>query len=99
MGFIKRELLDKENGFYSALDADSEGEEGKYYVWSKAEIDAILKEDASLFCAYYDVSEKGNWPEGKERPNILRVKKPMEVFAEENGIQVEGLKKILERSS
>jgi uncharacterized protein len=69
MDFIERELLSAEGGFYSALDADSEGEEGKFYVWDKNEIEKILGSDASLFCNYYDVSEKGNW-EGK---NILHV--------------------------
>jgi uncharacterized protein len=48
-------------GFYSAYDADSEGVEGKFYVWDKAEIDQILGEDAPLFNAFYDVTEGGNW--------------------------------------
>ena len=50
-------------GFYSAYDADSEGVEGKFYVWEKHEIDDILGEDAPLFCAFYDVTEGGNWEE------------------------------------
>jgi len=61
-----------EGGFYSALDADSEGEEGKFYVWEKAEVDSVLGDDAAMFCAYYDVTAKGNW-EGK---NILHVPIP-----------------------
>ncbi len=67
MDFIHRELSDGQGGFYAALDADSEGEEGKYYVWDKAEIDALLGEDAALFCSRYGVTPEGNW-EGK---NIL----------------------------
>ena len=67
MEFIHRELSDGQGGFYAALDADSEGEEGKYYVWDKAEIDAILGVDADGFCARYGVTPEGNW-EGK---NIL----------------------------
>lgn len=51
-------------GFASALDADSEGEEGKYYVWDKAEIDDVLADDAAAFGDYYDVQVAGNW-EGK----------------------------------
>ncbi len=82
MEFIKRELLSPEGGFYSALDADSEGEEGKYYVWSKKEIDAILKEDAELFCAFYNVTENGNW-EGK---NILRVLISADDFSKQHNI-------------
>ncbi|HSC37028.1 MAG TPA: thioredoxin domain-containing protein, partial [Chitinophagaceae bacterium] len=69
MAFAERELLSPEGGFYAALDADSEGEEGKFYVWQKAEIDALLGEDAAVFCAYYDVSGAGNW----EEKNILHV--------------------------
>jgi uncharacterized protein YyaL (SSP411 family) len=65
LGFVRRELsLEPEEGelaFYSALDADSEGEEGKYYVWNKAEIDAVLGDDSTLFCSFYGVTDKGNW--------------------------------------
>lgn len=65
--FIDRELSNGQGGFYSALDADSEGIEGKYYVWDRAEIETVLGADAALFCTFYGVTEKGNW-EGK---NIL----------------------------
>ncbi len=68
LGFIKRELTSNEGGFYSALDADSEGVEGKFYVWSKSEVASILLEKAALFCAAYDISEEGNW-EGNNIPN------------------------------
>jgi len=57
--FIEREMMWHEGGFYSALDADSEGEEGKFYVWEKAEVDSVLEDDAAMFCAYYDVTAKG----------------------------------------
>jgi uncharacterized protein YyaL (SSP411 family) len=67
MTWIARELSNGQGAFYSALDADSEGVEGKYYVWDKAEIDILLGEDADLFCAHFGVTEAGNW-EGK---NIL----------------------------
>jgi uncharacterized protein YyaL (SSP411 family) len=67
MAFIDRELSNDEGAFYSALDADSEGIEGKYYVWDKAEIEGLLGEDAELFCRCYGVTDRGNW-EGK---NIL----------------------------
>jgi uncharacterized protein len=92
MDFIERELMSGEAGFYAALDADSEGEEGRYYVWDKKEIDAILKEDAPLFCAYYDVSEKGNW-EGK---NILHVPVAPEIFVERAGIDLGTLLPVLD---
>jgi len=70
MDFIKRELMSPEGSFYSALDADSEGEEGKFYIWTQKEIVDVLGVESDSFSAYYDVSEKGNW----EGSNILRVK-------------------------
>ncbi len=75
--FIRRELMNDEKGFYSALDADSEGVEGKFYTWSRKEINEILGKEADLFCDFYDVSEEGNW----EHSNILRIRKPVEQFA------------------
>ncbi|MEO9484950.1 MAG: thioredoxin domain-containing protein [Ekhidna sp.] len=67
--WLKREMLDQSGGFYSALDADSEGEEGKFYVWSYEEIVQLEKENAELITEYYDIKPNGNW-EGK---NALRV--------------------------
>ncbi len=72
--FIEREMTDNSGGFYSSLDADSEGEEGKYYVWSKKEIDELLKEKSEIFCDYYSVSSIGNW----EEKNILHLTKTKE---------------------
>ena len=94
MAFIQNELLDSEGGFYSALDADSEGVEGKFYTWSKAEIDFILGEDANLFCKYFDVEEEGNW----EHTNILWVSKTMEQFVSENEIDIELFSQKLEQN-
>ena len=66
--FIQRELLSPEGGFYSALDADSEGVEGKYYTWQKEELKTILgEEDSDFFCNLFGVTETGNW----EETNIL----------------------------
>ena len=64
MEFIARELTHPAGGFYSSLDADSEGEEGKFYVWTLEEIREVLGEDSEFFEAAYGVSERGNW-EGK----------------------------------
>lgn len=61
LDFVLREMTSPEGGFYSALDADSEGEEGKFYVWSKKEIVEILGKDADAFCLYYDVTDGGNF--------------------------------------
>ena len=63
VGWLKREMM-VEGGFASALDADSEGEEGKFYVWDEAEIDRILGDEATTFKTTFDVSATGNW-EGK----------------------------------
>ena len=90
--FISSEMLDKGGGFYAALDADSEGEEGRFYVWQKEEIEAILGADAALFCKYFDISETGNW-EGK---NILRILKNAEQFAPEHGYNEAAFKKKME---
>ncbi|MBC8004011.1 MAG: thioredoxin domain-containing protein, partial [Verrucomicrobia bacterium] len=59
--FLKRELLSAEDGFYSALDADSEGVEGKFYCWSKEELEKILGDDYALFSAYFNVNTLGLW--------------------------------------
>ena len=61
LAFIERELKSDEGAFYSALDADSEGEEGKFYVWKKKELETLLGEDYPLFSAYYNVNSIGYW--------------------------------------
>jgi uncharacterized protein YyaL (SSP411 family) len=67
LDWVLAEMQDPEGGFYSSLDADSEGVEGKYYVWSASEIQKVLGEDADLFMRLYGVSQGGNW----EGSNIL----------------------------
>ena len=61
LDWVRRELLTPAGGFASSLDADSEHEEGKFYVWSEVEVDAALGDRAALFKRYYDVDAKGNW--------------------------------------
>jgi len=63
--FVNRELTSPEGGFYSSLDADSEGEEGKYYVWGEKEIKEVLKEDAGFYLDYFGITEQGNWEKNK----------------------------------
>jgi hypothetical protein len=89
--FFINEMEHPDGGFYAALDADSEGEEGKFYVWDKTEIEHILGDDAMLYCKWYGITEKGNW-EGK---NILHISKSEEVFATENHIGLDTLQKVL----
>lgn len=91
LAFIKRELTDAEGAFYAALDADSEGVEGKFYVWSKDEVDEILGADAPLFCRFYDITEEGNW----EEENILWITQPVPAFAAANGLDEADLRKKL----
>lgn len=69
--FIEKELMNDQYGFYSSLDADSEGEEGKFYVWQASEIDSIIgnDEEAKLYKDYYSIKKNGNW----EHTNILVV--------------------------
>ncbi len=67
LDFVEKELTSQEGNFYSSLDADSEGEEGKFYVWKKDELQKILGNDA-LIMDYYNVTDKGNWENGN---NIL----------------------------
>ncbi len=79
--WVLREMTSPEGGFYSTLDADSEGEEGKFYVWSKAEIEKLLGKDAETFCTIYNITEEGNFREeatGKKIPhNIPFLVKPL----------------------
>ena len=67
LDFVLREMTSPDGGFYSAYDADSEGIEGKFYVWSKQEIKETLGSEADIFCLYFDVTDGGNW----EGNNIL----------------------------
>lgn len=69
--YVLRDMTSPEGGFYSAEDADSEGVEGKYYVWTPAEIKEILgKEDGERFCILFDITDKGNF-EGRSIPNLI----------------------------
>ncbi len=89
LDYVLREMTSQEGGFYSSQDADCEGEEGKYYVWQKDEIETILgKEDAKLFGDIYDVSAQGNW-EGK---NILHLHCSLKGAAKEYGLSLSELK-------
>ena len=79
LGWIKREMTSDEGMFYSALDADSEGMEGKYYVWKKGEIDDLLKDKSPVFCDYYRIGKEALW---ENENNILLRKESDEVIAE-----------------
>jgi hypothetical protein len=87
--YILCEMADPAGGFYSATDADSEGEEGKFFVWTPSEVEAVLgPEEGGRLCAYYDITDEGNW-EGKSIPHTPR---PVERVASRLGIPVEALR-------
>jgi uncharacterized protein len=87
--FIKRELTSPQGGFYSALDADSEGVEGKFYTFTKEEIEKILGDDADLFCIYYHVTDDGNWEE--EETNVFFRNETNEQLAGKLGLSADQL--------
>ena len=92
LDFVVREMRHDGGGFYSSYDADSEGEEGRFYVWSAGEIRDVLGPDADLFMAYYVVSEGGNW-EGK---NILNTPHAPAEVAESSGIDQQDMERQLQ---
>jgi uncharacterized protein len=95
LDYVAREMQSPEGGYYSATDADSEGVEGKFFVWEPHEIEELLgPEDAERFCAYYDVSPGGNW----EGLNVLRVERTPEAVADELGVSVSDLHASLARA-
>src|SRR6266566_7311070 len=94
LDYVVREMVSPEGGFYSTQDADSEGEEGKFFTWTAEEIEtALLPEDARLFMLYYDVTRAGNF-EGK---NILHVERDAESVADEAHVNIETLQASLKR--
>lgn len=92
LDYVLREMASKEGGFFSAQDADSEGEEGKYYVWQKSEIKEILGKNADTFCLFYDVTDGGNW-EGK---SILCNNISLSSVAFKSGISEDQLQQLLD---
>jgi len=92
--FVVRELTSHEGGFYAALDADSEGIEGKYYVWDKGEIQELLGEDAGLFCRFYRVIDGGNF----EGSTILTMPLVLDEFCAAEGLDPADAGERLEQS-
>jgi uncharacterized protein YyaL (SSP411 family) len=86
VAWIRREMTSNEGLFYAALDADSDGVEGKFYVWTKEEFEGVLGKDAELLHEYFNVTEEGNWEE--EETNILLRKFTQEDYAAVKGLKV-----------
>ena len=93
LDYVLTEMYDAEGGgFYSTQDADSEGVEGKFFVWQLDEVEQLLGEEkAKIFCEYYDVTELGNF----EHKNILHVQTPSDLFARKLSIDLGELEDIL----
>ena len=93
LDFIEREMTSPEGGFYSALDADSEGVEGKYYVWKKEELEKILSPgNFNIIADFFNVNNKGFW----EHENYILLRNDsQETIAARNGISVEELKEVI----
>jgi uncharacterized protein YyaL (SSP411 family) len=93
LDFVNREMTSAEGGFYSSLDADSEGEEGKFYVWTYEEIKQILGDKADVFIDYYNITRDGNWEHGN---NILYRLENDADFALREGITPENLAEVIQ---
>jgi uncharacterized protein YyaL (SSP411 family) len=97
--FVENELTSTEGGFYSSLNADSEGKEGKFYAWTKEEVETFLGKDATIFNDYFNITKPGNWEEDK---NILFRKttnddilKKYEISQQEIQIKIDNSREIL----
>ena len=95
LDFVDREMTAPTGGFYSSLDADSEGEEGKFYVWAQDEIADALDNNAETFATYYNITDQGNWQEGK---NILYATQRIADFADEQGVSPQKIEDQLHRA-
>jgi len=91
--YVIRDLTDRSGGFYSSEDADSEGVEGKFYVWTRDEVLKVLGPDGPLFCEFFDVSDEGNFEHGT---SILNIPESIEDFAASHNLKSEELKRSLE---
>jgi uncharacterized protein len=91
--YVLRDMTSPEGGFYSAEDADSEGEEGLFYVWTPEEVKEVLGEPAAdIFCRFFDISAEGNFENHKNIPHIT---KSLETFARISGMEREELENLL----
>ncbi|RZL13163.1 MAG: thioredoxin domain-containing protein, partial [Hymenobacter sp.] len=92
VNWVRRELTNPEGGFYSSLDADSEGVEGKFYVWTREELRAVLGEEEPLAAAYYSCTGVGNWEHGN---NILHRRQTDDEFAQTHNLEPHVLAKLI----
>src|SRR3989454_3644236 len=98
LAYIRREMVHPDGGFYTAQDADSEGHEGKYFIWEPAEIKSVLGADlGEIFCRVYDITDHGNF-EDKNIPNLIHANGRIEVkdLPDAEKVIVEASRKLLE---
>jgi hypothetical protein len=93
LDYLVREMLHPQGGFYSTQDADSEGGEGAFFVWTPDQVREVLGEDTTLFCQIFDITRQGNF-EHRSIPNMPR---PLEEIARVTGAPVERLQRVVER--
>ncbi len=91
LDFVSNEMRDAGGGFYSTQDADSEGVEGKFYVWDLEEFSEVVGESSELLARFFDVTEAGNF----EQRNILQIRRPANQFADLEGLPEEELKQAI----
>jgi len=103
LDYVRREMTGAEGGFFSAQDADSEGVEGKFFVWTPDEVDAVLgPDDGPLFRRFFDVTEAGNWEGDHHHPppqpvSILHAPRSRDAVAAEAGVDPERLDEVIRR--
>ena len=98
LDYVLREMTSPEGGFYSTQDADSEGIEGKFFLWTPDEVlDRLGTEDGTLLCAYYDVTSRGNFHEGDRAASIPHVAHDLQTVARRQGVPQERLIQALTR--
>lgn len=91
VNFLEKNLMHPSGYFYSALDADSEGEEGKFYVWTFEEIHELLGENAPAFCTYFNITSNGNW----EHNNVLHITESAETLERKTGYDISDLEELI----
>ncbi len=95
IAFLQRDLLGPEGAYYSALDADSEGVEGKYYVWAKNEFESALGENATLISSYFGIDKQALW---ENKLNVPVVPETISAFCQQHGLDPEQFTHLLKQS-
>jgi uncharacterized protein YyaL (SSP411 family) len=98
LDYVLREMTSPEGAFYSTQDADSESQEGKFFIWTQDELNRLLgPEDGKLAGGYWGVIQRGNWREGGAGANILHVSRPMDIVAADLSVETERLAQAVDR--